>query len=170
MGPRRLPRCDDRGGPPHRAGPSRRKPHGDLGVELWRLHDELDHQPNKPFQVKAAVVGAAVTDVPSFVRTTDVPERFEDYLGKDQKNYHRSSPMYYADSIRTPTLIWHGDDDIRVPLMQGRHLYTALKKKSVPTEFVIYHGEAHGIRNPEHQRDLLGRKWEWLSEWVLRRD
>ena len=107
---------------------------------------------------KAAVVGAAITDVPSFVRTTDVPERFEDYLGKDQKNYHRSSPMYYADNIRTPTLIWHGDGDIRVPLMQGRHLYTALKQKGVPTEFVIYHGEAHGIRNPEHQRDLLARK------------
>ena len=58
---------------------------------------------------KAAVVGAAITDVPSFIRTTDVPDRFEDYLGEDPKNYLRGSPMNYAENIRTPALIWHGD-------------------------------------------------------------
>jgi dipeptidyl aminopeptidase/acylaminoacyl peptidase len=115
---------------------------------------------------RAAVIGAAITDVPSFIRTTDVPERFEDYLGKDQKRYHRSSPMYFADNIRTPSLIWHGDGDIRVPLMQGRHLYTALLKNKVPVEFVIYHGEAHGLRKAEHRRDLLERKLRWLDRWV----
>ncbi|MCP5114040.1 MAG: S9 family peptidase, partial [bacterium] len=83
---------------------------------------------------KAAVIGAAITDVPSFIRTTDVPERFEDYLGKDTKRYYRSSPMYFAENIQTPSLVWHGDEDIRVPLMQGRHLYTALLKNKVPAE------------------------------------
>ena len=116
---------------------------------------------------KAAVVGAAITDVPSFIRTTDVPDRFEDYLGEDPKNYLRGSPMNYAENIRTPALIWHGDGDIRVPLTQGRHLYTALKHYGVPTEFVIYHGEAHGLRDPAHQRDLLERKLRWLTKWVL---
>ena len=118
---------------------------------------------------KAAVIGAAITDVPSFIRTTDVPERFEDYLGKDQKRYYRSSPMYFADNIETPSLIWHGDEDIRVPLMQGRHLYTALLKNKVPAEFVIYHGEAHGLRQAKHRRDLLERKLRWLERWVLGR-
>ena len=78
---------------------------------------------------KAAVIGAPVTDLPSFVRTTDVPERFESYLGKDHRRYYRGSPMYFADKIKTPALVWHGDADIRVPLMQGRHLYTALLKE-----------------------------------------
>jgi dipeptidyl aminopeptidase/acylaminoacyl peptidase len=116
---------------------------------------------------KAAVAGAAITDVPSFIRTTDVPDRFEDYLGKDPRRWDRSSPMHYASNIATPTLIWHGDEDIRVPLMQGRHLYTALLANGTPTEFVIYHGEAHGLSNPEHNRDLMQRKIRWLDRWVL---
>jgi dipeptidyl aminopeptidase/acylaminoacyl peptidase len=116
---------------------------------------------------RAAVAGAAITDVPSFVRTTDVPQRFESYLGKDTKRYYRSSPMYFADNINTPTLIWHGDADIRVPAMQGRHLYTALKKNNVPVQFVIYPGEPHGLSRAANQRDLLQRKLSWLSKWVL---
>ena len=116
---------------------------------------------------KAAVVGAAITDVPSFLRTTDVPERFESYLGKDIHVYQRGSPMTYADNIKTPALIWHGDADIRVPVMQGRHLYTALLKNDVPVEFVIYPDEPHGLRRALNRRDLLLRKIRWLHGWVI---
>jgi dipeptidyl aminopeptidase/acylaminoacyl peptidase len=116
---------------------------------------------------KAAVVGAAITDVPSFLRTTDVPERFESYLGKDVHVYQRSSPMTYADNIKTPSLIWHGDADIRVPVMQGRHLYTALLKNEVPVEFIIYPNEPHGLRRVLNRRDLLLRKIRWLRSWVI---
>ncbi len=116
---------------------------------------------------RAAVIGAPITDVPSFIRTTDVPERFEDYLGRDPLAYARSSPMHFAHNLRTPALIWHGDEDIRVPLMQGRHLYTALLRNGVPAKFLIYHGEAHGLRNRKHVRDLLDHKIEWLERWTL---
>ena len=115
---------------------------------------------------RAAVVGAAITDVPSFLRTTDVPERFESYLGTDVELYKRVSPMTYADNIKTPSLIWHGDADVRVPLMQGRHLYTALLKNKVPVEFVIYPDEPHGVSRPLNRRDLLLRKFRWLRGWV----
>ena len=116
---------------------------------------------------KAAVIGAPVTDLPSFVRTTDVPERFESYLGKDHRRYYRGSPMYFGDKIKTPALVWHGDADIRVPLMQGRHLYTALLRNKVPAEFVIYPGEPHGLQKAANRRDLLERKLRWLTKWVL---
>jgi len=116
---------------------------------------------------RAAVIGAPITDVPSFIRTTDVPERFEDYLGRDPSAYARSSPMHFAGNLSTPALIWHGAEDIRVPLMQGRYLYTALLKNGVPAEFLIYHGEAHGLRDSRHVRDLLDRKIEWLERWTL---
>ena len=116
---------------------------------------------------KAAVIGAPVTDLPSFLRTTDVPERFESYLGRDRRIYYRGSPMYFADNIKTPALVWHGDADIRVPLMQGRHLYTALLKNKVPAEFVIYPGEPHGLQRAANRRDMLERKLRWLSKWVL---
>ena len=115
---------------------------------------------------KAAVAGCGITDVPSFLRTTDVPDRFEDYLGADDRSYARHSPMTYGTNIRTPTLIWHGDLDERVPLMQSRHLYTQLLKNKVSTEFVIYHGEAHGARRADVRRDLIEREWRWITSLV----
>ncbi len=115
---------------------------------------------------KAAVAGCGITDLPSFLRTTDVPDRFEDYLGVDDRLYPRHSPMTYATNIRTPTLIWHGDLDERVPLMQSRHLYTQLLKNKVSTEFVIYHGEAHGARRADVRRDLIEREWRWITSLV----
>lgn len=115
---------------------------------------------------KAAVAGCGITDVPSFIRTTDVPERFEDYLGKEPALYTRHSPMAYGERIQTPTLIWHGDQDARVPLMQSRHLYTQLLKNKVPVEFVVYPSEAHGLRRPGFERDLLTRQLAWLEKYV----
>lgn len=115
---------------------------------------------------KAAVAGCGITDVPSFIRTTDVPERFEDYLGREPVLYPRHSAMAYGEGIRTPTLIWHGDQDARVPLMQSRHLYTQLFKNKTPVEFVVYPGEAHGLRRPGFERDLLTRELAWIEKYV----
>lgn len=114
----------------------------------------------------AAVVGCAITDVPSFMRTTDVPDRFADYLGEDDRLYARHSPSTYGNNMRTPSLIWHGDADARVPLMQSRHIYTQLQKNGTPAELVIYHGEAHGARRSDVRRDLMEREWSWISRWV----
>lgn len=116
---------------------------------------------------KAAIAGAAITDVPSFLRTTDVPERFESYLGTNIQVYQRSSPMAFADNIKTPTLVWHGDADIRVPIMQGRHLYTALLKNRVPVEFIIYPDEPHAWHPGRYRYDLLRRTIHWLDSWVI---
>ncbi|MBL8218007.1 MAG: S9 family peptidase [Bryobacterales bacterium] len=115
---------------------------------------------------KAAVAGCAITDVPSFMRTTDVPDRFADYLGDDDRLYSRHSPSTYGDKMRTPSLIWHGDADARVPLMQSRHLYTQLLKNGTPAELVVYHGEGHGARRSDVRRDLLEREWNWITRWV----
>ena len=116
---------------------------------------------------KAAVIGAAITDTVAFMRTLDVPDRFVDYLGDDPRNYERHSPLAYGDRMVTPTLVWHGEQDIRVPLMQGRALYVTLRKYGVPTQFLIYRGEAHGVSKPAHVRDLLERKVDWLERWTL---
>jgi dipeptidyl aminopeptidase/acylaminoacyl peptidase len=112
-------------------------------------------------------VGCAITDLPSFIRTTDVPERFEDYLGKDSAVYSRHSPMAYGERMKTPALIWHGDLDARVPLMQSRHLYTQLLKNGVAVDWVIYPGEAHGLRRPGFSRDLLERELKWFQKHVV---
>ncbi|MEY4941281.1 MAG: hypothetical protein RIQ93_3016 [Verrucomicrobiota bacterium] len=114
---------------------------------------------------KAAVVGCAIVDVPSFVRTTDLPERFESYLGTDERAFPRHSPSTYIHNISTPALIWHGDSDPRVPLMQSRFLYTAMRDRKTPVEFIIYPNSGHGV-GPAWIGDLATRTIAWFDKYV----
>jgi dipeptidyl aminopeptidase/acylaminoacyl peptidase len=64
-------------------------------------------------------------------------------------------------------LIQHGQDDIRVPLSQGRELYNALKRQGVPVEMVIYPRQGHGISEPRLRLDVRRRAVAWLEHWLL---
>ena len=110
---------------------------------------------------KAAVAGAAVTDLLSF-QAADIPSwlpgaQMQALPWEDQGLYLRCSPISYANRIRTPTLILHGADDQRVPVSQGYELYHALRLRTMPTEMVVYPREGHAIMERHHQRDLLVR-------------
>jgi len=76
------------------------------------------------------------------------------------------SPVAHINKARTPTLIAHGEKDLRVPVSQGWELYTALKVKGVPTEFVIYPREPHGLTERAHQLDYLNRVLRWFDRYV----
>jgi dipeptidyl aminopeptidase/acylaminoacyl peptidase len=36
----------------------------------------------------------------------------------------------------------------------------------VPTTLMIYEGEGHGIRQPEHVRDLTARTLAWFDKYL----
>ncbi|MFQ5771450.1 MAG: alpha/beta hydrolase family protein [bacterium] len=76
------------------------------------------------------------------------------------------SPLAHINNAKTPTLIAHGKRDLRVPLSQGWELDTALKIKGIPTEFVIYPREPHGLRERAHQLDYINRALNWFDRYV----
>jgi dipeptidyl aminopeptidase/acylaminoacyl peptidase len=119
---------------------------------------------------KAAVAGAAITDVFSYYGTTDMPSWIEwEYYGPPWKNpdlVRAFSPISYVHHVKTPTLMTHGAEDVRVPLSQGREFYFSLKTLGVPTGLVIYPGERHGISRPVHQVDRLRRTLEWFARYL----
>jgi dipeptidyl aminopeptidase/acylaminoacyl peptidase len=82
----------------------------------------------------------------------------------------RHSPVLQVRGVQTPTLILHGDQDVRVPLSQGRELYSALKRQSVPTELIIYPRQGHGLNEPRLIMDLSRRTTDWLVRYVLEQD
>ena len=49
--------------------------------------------------------------------------------------------------MTTPTLIQHGDKDVRVPISQGYELYNALKRQSIP---VLDHRARSVARSASH--------------------
>jgi dipeptidyl aminopeptidase/acylaminoacyl peptidase len=121
---------------------------------------------------KAACVGAGVTNLMSFSGTADIPGFIPDYFGgefwDDLEPYRQHSAMFQVKGARTPTLIQHGQEDIRVPLSQSRELYNALKRRGVPVEMVIYPRQGHSIDEPRLVIDLKRRTTAWFERWILR--
>ncbi|MEE8585580.1 MAG: S9 family peptidase [Acidobacteriota bacterium] len=116
---------------------------------------------------KAAIGHAAISDWYSFYGQTDIPQYlkwgFEGHAWDNAETFRKFSPFEYVKNVKTPLMITHGENDMRVPIAQAEQYYTALKKLGVEVEFVRYPREGHGIREPNHVLDLAGRQQEWFD-------
>lgn len=122
---------------------------------------------------KAASVGAGVTNLMSFTGTADIPGFIPDYFGGEfweeggLDRWRRHSALFNVRGVTTPTLIQHGEQDLRVPISQGYELYNALERQNVPVKMVVYPRTPHGIQEPKLMLDALTRNLEWFDAWVL---
>ncbi len=80
--------------------------------------------------------------------------------------YWDRSPLAHIAKAKTPTLIIHGGADPRVPIGQSQEMYTALKWKGVPVEFVTYPREGHGVGEAAHQLDFMNRVLGWFDKYL----
>ena len=125
---------------------------------------------------KAGVMGAGVSDWHMMTMASDLPT-FEAALGGDRPwdgpGPHRAtrlSPISYARNARTPLLILHGKEDARVLVTQATGFARALRAPGVPLAMVTYPREPHGIRERNHQRDILRRVRAWYDRWLRGED
>ncbi len=120
---------------------------------------------------KAASVGAGVTNLMSFTGTSDVPGFVPDYFSGEYwetfEEWRSHSAMFQVGGVKTPTLIQHGERDVRVPVSQGYEFYNALKRQNVPVKMVVYPRQPHGIREPKLQVDAMHRNLEWFDRWLM---
>lgn len=119
---------------------------------------------------KAAVVGAAVTNLWSFTGTADIPGFIPDYFGGEPwenfETYRKHSPITYIKNVVTPTLILHGEADDRVPVGQGYEYYNALKRQGGIAKMVVYPRQPHGPREPKFVLDIMQRHVEWVEKYA----
>ncbi len=122
---------------------------------------------------KAGVMGAGVSDWGMLTMTSDLPT-FEAVLGGDRpwdgagpSNAARISPISYAKNAHTPLLILHGKNDARVPVSQATGFALALRENETPVDVVTYPREPHGVRERNHQRDILRRVRAWYDRWLV---
>ncbi len=123
---------------------------------------------------KAAVIGAPVTDLASFYGTSDIGVPFSDvqFGGQRSKNlpwYVRHSPITYADSVDTPVLLIHGEDDARVLIEQSEQYFVALKRAGKNVEFVRMPQTSHGIfraKHPSIREEYFRRMLGWFGQFL----
>ncbi len=119
---------------------------------------------------KAAATGAGLSDLISMWGTNDIPSTLDDYFEgpwfEQPERYIRMSPLAHVDKVTTPTLILHGGSDIRVPTTQGYEMYSAIKRRGVPAEMVVYPRQPHGPQEPKFVLDIMRRHVEWVAKYI----
>ncbi|MGZ8414837.1 MAG: S9 family peptidase [Gemmatirosa sp.] len=120
---------------------------------------------------KALMVGAGLTNMESMYGTNDIPSTLDGYFGgtpyDNVEEYRKRSAMTFIKNAKTPTLILHGQQDLRVPTGQAQELYAGLKRGGVPVSLVFYPREGHGLGEPRHQLDKMRRELAWMTRWTL---
>lgn len=116
---------------------------------------------------KAASMGAGLPNLISMVTTTDIPDYLAGHMDgefwDDIETYQRHSAMYRIANVTTPTQVIHGERDLRVPFTQGQEFYTALRRRGVPTEFMILPRTPHGPQEPKLMMQVTPRILQWFD-------
>ena len=119
---------------------------------------------------KAAASGAGSALQLSMYGSDQYVLQYETELGVPWKNMDKwmkvSYPFLNVEKIKTPTLYMVGEKDFNVPAAGGEQMYQALKSLGVPTEFVIYPNQHHGIGVPSYQKDRLTRYINWYGKYL----
>ena len=121
---------------------------------------------------KAISAGAGLTNLISFYGTNDAEGAgIEIYFGttpweKSQLLWDHSA-LQFVKNAKTPLLIQHGENDIRVPLAQAQEFYFAAIKVGLPVEMVVYPRQGHGIREPKLSLAAMEKNLEWFNKWLL---
>ncbi len=116
---------------------------------------------------KAASAGAPVTDLVSFMGTSDVTGFVPDYFGGDYwdrlDTYIKHSPVFNLKNVTTPMQVIHGERDARVPTSQGYELYSSLKRLGVTCEMITYPRTMHSVQEPKFIEDIGERIISWFN-------
>lgn len=120
---------------------------------------------------KAASVGAAVTNIMSFIGTADIPSFIPDYFGgqpwENLEIYRTHSAMFNAKGVTTPSLIQHGEADDRVPISQGYEFYNALRVQNVPVRMIVLPRMPHGLTEPKMVLKAKQTNLEWFDKYLM---
>lgn len=82
--------------------------------------------------------------------------------------YNKMSPFNYADQIKTPLLLIHGEMDNNTGTfpIQSERMYNAIKGHGGTTRFVSLPYESHGYAGRENLLHVLAEQFEWMEKYV----
>jgi dipeptidyl aminopeptidase/acylaminoacyl peptidase len=83
-------------------------------------------------------------------------------------NYEKFNPVDYVSKWRTPMLVFHGEQDFRIPYSQGISAFTALQRRGIESRLVIFPDEDHWVLKPANSVLWYHTVLSWLDEHLKR--
>ena len=96
--------------------------------------------------------------------------KFGGTLWDQRERYHRNSPIYLLNQVRTPLLIIHGEGETTVPIFLADQVFAGLQRLGREVEFARYARENHveSLWSYPNQRDYLTRMLGWFESHLGR--
>ncbi len=127
-------------------------------------------------RLKAASSGAGAVNWISMYAQSDIRSYRTPWFGGTpwQRNapitvYWDNSPLKDIANATTPTLIFVGQNDPRVPMPQSVELYRALRANGVATRLYVAPREPHGWAEPRHRLFKMNAELEWFERYAMGR-
>lgn len=82
--------------------------------------------------------------------------------------YNKMSPFSYADQIKTPLLLIHGELDNNTGTfpIQSERMYNAIKGHGGTARYITLPYESHGYTGKENLLHVLAEQLEWMERFV----
>ena len=95
----------------------------------------------------------------------------------DKLLYLENDPVYSAEKVNAPVLLWAGPKDENIPSDHTMAFYNALRRNGKCVIALFYKDEGHVVQNQQAQTDLTSRTLDWFDyflkgdtgvEWIKR--
>ena len=80
------------------------------------------------------------------------------------ETYRQRSPLYQAERLTAPLIVFQGLDDKVVPPAQAEVLVDALRRAGIPFAYLTFEGEAHGFRKADTIRRVVEAELSFYSQ------
>lgn len=128
----------------------------------------------EPDLYKCSVSGAGVYDQniqyneADFATNTRWGKRYVDkVIGPNEEDRRLASPTTYVESIKTPLLLIHGEEDARVPIDHARALQRAMENAGKPRPRLIQlENEEHTPRNEKNKEEMFRETLAFFDKYI----
>ena len=80
--------------------------------------------------------------------------------------YEKWNPANHVDKWQTPMLVVLGEKDFRIPYSQGLGAFTALQRKGVEAELLVFPDENHWVLKGKNSLQWHQTVFAWLDRWL----
>lgn len=87
-------------------------------------------------------------------------------LFEDRKGYERNSPLNFVDRIKTPVLIWTGEEDRQIHYYQSIAFYLAMQRLKKKAILFVYPGDGHALVKKDNQEHFAQRIEDWFGYYL----
>ncbi len=82
------------------------------------------------------------------------------------ENYEAFNPLNHVGKWRVPMLVIQGEKDFRIPTSQSLATFTALQRRGIPSQLLVFPDENHWVLKPQNSVQWHDTVNAWLKRWT----